>query len=191
MDKILERYAKIPAKQRYLLVSLIVVGMIAGYYFLYYTEDAAKLQQLKQQYATLESQRAEKQAYVDNMPKYEARHSELLQQLNAKRAQLPDAADVPQLLAQLGNKARQAGLTIDNFEPKGETKREFVAELAFAMAVKGSYHEIATFIDSVGRLDRIINTSGLTMESPKTVNKKVVVDAKFTLSTYRYLGEGK
>lgn len=191
MDKLLERYAKVPAKQRYLLITLLVAATVAGYYFLYYTDDAAKLGQLKQQYAQLESERAEKQAYVDNLAKYEARLNELQQDLNAARAQLPDAADVPQLLAQLGNKARQSGLMIDAFEPKGETKKEFVAELSFGMAVKGSYHEIATFIDSVGRLDRIVNTNGLIMEQPKTVNKKVVVDAKFTLSTYRFLGDTK
>ena len=57
------------------------------------------------------------------------------------------------------------------------------------MEVKGAYHEVATFIDSVGKLDRIVNVAGLSLENPKTVNKKIVVDAKFTLSTYRFIGE--
>ena len=189
MDKFLERYAKTPAKQRYALVAILVVGMAGGYYYFYHTEDAKKLSNLQQQYTGLEAERAEKQAYVDNLAKYEARLNELQQDLNVARSQLPDAADVPQLLAQLGNKARQSGLAISTFEPKGETVKDFVAELTFAMQVKGSYHEVGSFIDSVGKLDRIVNVAGLSLESPRTLNKKILVDAKFTLSTYRFIGE--
>jgi len=98
---------------------------------------------------------------------------------------------VPQLLAQLGNKARQSGLLIQSFEPKGETARDFVSEISFAMAVRGSFHEIATFVASVGKLDRIVNVTGLSMDTPKTVNKKIVVDSKFTLTTYRFIGSDK
>ncbi|MBI5508415.1 MAG: type 4a pilus biogenesis protein PilO [Deltaproteobacteria bacterium] len=189
MEKFLQHYAKIPAKQRYALAGLIAVAMVGGYYYLYHLDDTRRLSDLQQQYAKLEAERAEKQAYIDNLAKYEARLNELQQDLNKARAQLPDAADVPQLLAQLGNKARQSGLTIVNFEPKGESLREFVAELNFATQVKGSYHEVATFIDSVGKLDRIVNVSALSLETPKTVNKKILLDAKFTLSTFRFLGD--
>jgi type IV pilus assembly protein PilO len=189
MEKFLGRYSKIPAKQRYAIVGVLIVGMIAGYYYFYHVEDGKKLEERQEQYAKLEAERAEKQAYVDNLAKYEARLNELQQDLNVARSQLPDAADVPQLLAQLGNKARQSGLAIATFEPKGESVKDFVAELTFAMQVKGSYHEIGTFIDSVGKLDRIVNVAGLSLEAPKTVNKKILVDAKFTLSTYRFIGD--
>jgi type IV pilus assembly protein PilO len=189
MEKFLERYGKIPAKQRYAVMGVLVLGMIAGYYYFYHMEDGKKLGEMQQEYTKLEAERAEKQAYVDNLAKYEARLNELQQDLNVARSQLPDAADVPQLLAQLGNKARQSGLTIVNFEPKGESVKEFVADLTFAMQVKGSYHEVGTFIDSVGKLDRIVNVAGLSLENPKTLNKKILVDAKFTLSTYRFIGE--
>jgi type IV pilus assembly protein PilO len=189
MDKFLERYAKVPAKQRYAIVGLLVVGMIGAYYYFYHMEDVGKLEELQQQYTKLEADRAEKQAYVDNLAKYEARLNELQQDLNVARSQLPDAADVPQLLAQLGNKARQSGLAIASFDPKGESVKEFVAELTFGMQVKGSYHEIGTFIDSVGKLDRIVNVAGLSLDAPKTLNKKILVDAKFTLSTYRFIGD--
>ena len=129
MEKFLERYAKIPAKQRYALVGLIVIGIVGGYYYLYHIDDGNKLVEMQQTYTKLEAERAEKQAYVDNLAKYEARLNELQQDLNVARAQLPDAADVPQLLAQLGNKARQSGLAIASFDPKGESVKEFVAEL--------------------------------------------------------------
>ena len=94
---------------------------------------------------------------------------------------------MPQLLAQLDNRARQAGLAISRFEPKGETPKDFYAEINFAMDVRGSYHEIATFIDSVGKLDRIVNVMSIKMDAPVTANQKVVVRSDFTIKAYRFI----
>jgi type IV pilus assembly protein PilO len=188
MDKLVQQWSKVPPKQRYALVALIAVGLLAGYYYLYYGEASERVQALSEQYTTLESQRVEKQAYVDNLAKYEARINELQQQLNEARAKLPDQADVPQLLAQLGNKGRQLGLAIDRFQPGSETPAEFYATIAFAVEARGSYHEVGMFLDAVGSLDRIVNVTDISLTDPKTENQKVVVKSQFNLSTYRFLG---
>lgn len=188
MQELIDKFAKIPPKQRYALFALIAVGVVAGYWYLVHLDLTNNLEQLQGQYRTLEAERAEKQAYVDNLAKYEARLNELQQKLNRARAQLPDAADVPQLLAQLGNKGRQSGLIIEEFTPQGETITDFVGEITFAMKVKGSFHEIGTFIDAVTKLERIVNVTGISMRQPRVVNKKVVVSAQFSLKTYRFAG---
>ncbi len=190
MDKLVLQWSKLPPKQRWALVGLIAVGVLVGYYYLYYGEVSEKVTSLREQYQVLETQRAEKQAYVDNLAKYEARLNELQQDLNVARAQLPDAADVPQLLATLGNKARQSGLTINRFQPGADAPKEFYASIDFALEVRGSYHEVATFIDAVGKLDRIVNVTELSMTEPKTENQKAVVTSKFMLTTYRFVGGG-
>ena len=107
------------------------------------------------------------------------------------RARLPDNADVPQLLAQLGSHARSTGLFISEFKPMAEAGKGFYAEIPFGMTVRGSYHEIAMFLDSIAKLDRIINVTSLTMGSPETQNAKVVVNASFNLKTYRFTKAGK
>jgi len=189
MDELIERYSKIPPRQRYAMAALIALGLLGGYYYLFHLDQTARLEQLETQYRKIEADRAEKQAYVDNLARYEARLGDLQRNLNAARAQLPDDADVPQLLAQLGNKARQAGLEIDRFQPSGDATHGFYGEIAFAINVRGSYHEIGTFIDALGKLDRIINVSDLSMKNPKTVNQKVVVDGAFTIKTYRFIAD--
>lgn len=188
MDKLLDRWVKIPTMQRYGLALLIAVVEVGGYFWFFYREQDQQLKTQYAQYQKLENQRAEKQAYIDNLAKYEARLNELQQDLNMARALLPDDADVPQLLAQLGNKARQSGLVIEQFLPKSQTSRDFVEELGFAMSVRGSYHEIGMFIDSVGKLDRIVNVMNLSMTNPSTENQKVVVKGEFTIKTYRFVG---
>ena len=189
MEKLLEKYVGVPQKQRFLLVGLLAAGLLYGFYALYYEPTAASLESAHEEYGKVEAERAEKQAYVDNLARYEARLNELQQDLNVARAQLPDSADVAQLLAQLGNKGRQSGLVIDSFEPKAEAVRDFVGEIPFAVKVRGSYHEIGTFVDAVGKLDRIITVTGISLAAPKTENQKVVVDSSFVLKTYRFVQE--
>jgi type IV pilus assembly protein PilO len=187
VDELLARYSKVPIRRRLAAFGGIVVAVLAAHWFLIYSDQATELGNLEEQYTRLEQDRAEKQAYVENLQKYEARLTELQASLNLARSQLPDDPDVPQLLAQLGNKAKQAGLEIDRFEPKGEAPKDFYAEIIFDMKVHGSYHEIGTFLDAIGKLDRILNVTGLSMSNPRSVNQKIVVDCSFTIKTYRFM----
>jgi len=187
MADIFDRYAKTPPRQRYAVFGLVVALAIGAFYYVFYSGDVERLQGKEAENRKLEEERAEKQAYVDNLARYEARLSDMQRNLNAARAQLPDAADVAQLLAQLGNKARQAGMTIEKFEPQGETAKDFFAEIAFALTVRGSYQDITSFIDAVGKLDRIINVSDISIGTPKTQNKKVILNGTFRLKTYRFI----
>ena len=187
MDKLVERYANTAPRERYGAIAMLVVMIVGGFWYFLWDEQATHVSNLESQYRQLESERAEKQAYVDNLAKYEARLNELQESLNQAREQLPDDPDVPQLLAQLDNRARQAGLAISRFEPKGETAKDFYAEINFAMDVRGSYHEIATFIDSVGKLDRIVNVMSIKMDAPTTASQKVVVRSDFTIKAYRFI----
>ena len=106
-------------------------------------------------------------------------------------AKLPDSADVPQLLAQLGGRARQTGLAIDEFKPLDEKIKDFYAEIGFKMKARGSFHEVAMFSDSLIKLDRIINVSNLKLERPEDKNSKVVVSSSFDVKTYRFVGKKK
>ena len=140
----------------------------------------------EKEYREIEAQRAEKQAYLDNLTKYEARFKQLQEDLKIARSLLPDDPDVPQLLAKLGNEGRRAGLLIKTFQPKSEAQRQFFQEISFGMAVEGSYHEIANFIDSVGQLDRIVTVNNLSMGSPSFRNQKIVLTSSFDIKTYSY-----
>ncbi|MEO1173151.1 MAG: type 4a pilus biogenesis protein PilO, partial [Myxococcota bacterium] len=144
-------------------------------------------ERLIQQRGGLSQEKDKQVQYVQRIGQYEARFNQLQQDLNEARSQLPDEADVPQLLAQLDNAARQSGLSIENFAPTGENPKQFYSEVGVNMEVKGSYHEIATFVDAVGKMDRIVNVQDIQMTGPKVVNKKVVLQSKFAIKTYRFI----
>jgi len=189
MDELLKRYAAIPPAQRYLIVLLIIAALTGGHYYFIYDDQQRQLANFAKTLAKQQSVVNEKENIAQNRATYEAKLTQLQQQLDEARAKLPDNADVPQLLAQLGSRARQTGLAIESFEPQDEVNKGFYAEIPFKVKATGSYHEVAMFVDAIGKLDRIINVMNLTMDKPKTESSKVIVSATFDVKTYRFTSE--
>ena len=187
----INRYAKIEPRQRLLGFFLLLIVIFAVFWYFIYAGETQKLERVKRQQKQALTERNNAQDRVNEGVLHEKRLETLAQDLDSLRAKLPDDPDVPQLLAQLGARARQAGLEIDRFEPKGEQEKDFYAEIVFDMKVHGTYHETAAFIDSIGRMDRILNVTGLTLMSPRNVQQKVILDGAFTMKTYRFVDEHK
>ena len=55
--------------------------------------------------------------------------------------------------------------------------------------MQGNYHEIATFLDAVGRLRRIVNVNGLTFDTPRDQRGKVILTARFLATTFMFVDQ--
>ncbi len=75
----------------------------------------------------------------------------------------------------------------EQFEPQGELEAGFYARIPVKMAVKGNYHSIAVFFDKVAKLARIVNVTDIRLKSPKAVNKRVVLEAEFLATTFKFV----
>ena len=189
MEKLIERYLKIAPLQRLGAAALLTAGLAVAYYMLVFDGQRQELARIEENLQKAIAQAADKQNVTQHLRTYEERLAGLQSDLDRAKALLPDNADVPELLAQLGNISRLTGLQITNFNPKGEQLRDFYSEIAFDVAVVGSYHEIAMFIDQIGKLDRIMNVTDLSMQKPTTVAQRVVVDGRFLVKTYRFVSD--
>ncbi len=185
LSDLIGRYTQIPRRTRLSAVLGIAVAIVTLYFFLIDQDQQAVLSQAQQSLQHTESDRAEKFAYAANLSLYEARLKELTEKLSTARAMLPDTADVPQFLSQIGAIAREVNLVIERFEPQEEAALDFYAETRFAVQVRGSYHEVGAFLDRVSHMDRIVNVSDLAMEHPKVQNLRVVVSGTFLLRAFR------
>ena len=61
------------------------------------------------------------------------------------------------------------------FQPMPEIIRDFYAEVPFKLKVTGSFHEVATFFDRVGKLYRIVNIRNISMSDPTERSGKIVL----------------
>ena len=76
--------------------------------------------------------------------------------------------------------ALKAGIEVRRYTAKGITSKEYYSELPFEMELDGPYYSMLNFFDHVGKLERIVNVSGLLVSTVKKPS-----DAK-TKHTYNY-----
>ena len=190
MEKFLDDFAKIPQKQKLAGLLAIIVALGVAHFFLVFQDQSAKLVQRTQQFDKLNTDLVEKQAIAENLTKYREEVKRLEGELEKAKAFLPDTAELPAFMSQISSIATQAGLEVSRFEPLREDTRDFYARLPYKMRLTGSYHEVATFIDNIGRLERIVNVENLGMDKPNNKNKKFVLQTEFLVTTYRFVDTG-
>lgn len=156
MDKFLDRFADFPAKYKYLiLLGIVVVTVGAFYYFI--------VQEKQTEIASLESQLQQLQVELEKAKAFAARYDEFKEELRLvdlklKDAlkKLPEGKDIPNLLDQINESVIDAGLTINLFQPAGQSEKEFYSEVPVQIDVEGGYHNFASFADVISKMERIV-----------------------------------
>ena len=103
----------------------------------------------------------------------------------------PDQKELPDGLSSISLLGRESGLDILVFRQRPETYREFYAEVPVEMEVRGTYHQVAAFLDEVGRLDRIVNVSNIVVSNPEVENGDLLLKASSRVTTFRFLSEAE
>jgi type IV pilus assembly protein PilO len=143
-------------------------------------EEVAKLTSEINIQQRIKRQLPEARRYVDTLENKLAK---------AKR-ELPEQREIPSLLSSVSDLAKDAGLEVQLFKPSPENYREFYAEVPVSVVVNGTYHEVASFFDEVGRLSRIVTISDISFKEPKLSKEHgAKLQALCTATTFRFLDE--
>ena len=187
MDEIIDKVLKAPPLQRWGgLAALLVVLTILNFIFLVRPELGTLENQAAQQRA-LDSQLQEKSEIAQNLNERRREMDVLQQKLDEALAELPESADVDELLAQLNEIGRKSGLEISTVEPAPEESAQIYVKIPIKMALTGNYHEIAMFLQSLANLRRIVNVNNIQLGSPTLKSEKVVLNSSFVATTFRFL----
>jgi len=177
----------------------VKIGIVAGaigaiviiYLSMFFWPLREEMAVLEKQAADLSAGIAEAKKIVANLPQFEARVAELDAELNKALAELPDKKEIPDLLSRISDKAKDAGLDIKLFRPQDEIKRDFYAEVPVQLEVYGTYHQVATFFDEVGHLQRIVNLNEFAMSEPVTEENRVNLKTTAVATSFRFLEESE
>ena len=181
-------FSKVPTKQKIVLVLLVCVMIGAGYYYLFYTATAAQITSQESKLAALNSKIKEQEVIARNLRSFQAEVKRLEDQLGVLLEQLPNSAEIPNLLRNVSDLGKESGLDFVKFAPKDESKKDFYAEIPVSITVNGDYHSFAQFADKVAHLPRIVNISNIDFTSPKAgPDASVAVKVSCTATTYRFL----
>jgi type IV pilus assembly protein PilO len=198
MDQLIERIAKAPLGLKVGVVAGALVLLTALSYFVFslpygpsVSEVETRIKRTVTEQARLERDYTEKQAIANDLNRFRKEKELLEQRLSEALAELPEDKNIDELLQLFQDRAQKAGLEIATITPEPERAEGFYARIPIPMTVTGNFHEIATFFDSLGRLQRIVNVSDINMSSPKDVGGKVVLDAKFMVTTFMFVNQAK
>ncbi len=196
MEILIDKIMSWPKWQRALAWVGSLVLIVWLFWWLSYSGLVKELKTMQEERARLISQINTEERLARELPRARAAVQELDRQLREVMKELPDKAEIPTLLSSISGLAKDAGLDVSLFKPKPEVIQDFYAEVPVAISVEGGFHQVATFFDEVGRLDRIVNLSDIIMIDPVVqIEKKEVKEVRLktscTATTFRYLDEAE
>ncbi|HXX30693.1 MAG TPA: type 4a pilus biogenesis protein PilO [Myxococcaceae bacterium] len=189
MDELINRLLKAPPLYRWGGVAVAVVLITLANFLLFVNpvEGAITGQQVRQR--LLDAQLQEKSEIAQNLNERRREMDVLQQKLDEALSELPEEADVDELLAQLNDVGRKSGLEISTVEPTTEQPAQIYVRIPIRMSVTGNYNEVALFLQEVANMRRIVNVNNLRLSTPQVRAEKVVLTADFIATAFRFLDQ--
>ncbi|MCL2315048.1 MAG: type 4a pilus biogenesis protein PilO [Proteobacteria bacterium] len=175
-----------------LCMSLLLTG-VSYYFFVMPVEDKIKRQNVQK--VQFEKALVEKQKAPENLRKLQEEMVQLESGFKLALEELPDEKDIDELLWQLSEVARRAGLDIAQIEPLREIPVGFFAKIPVRMTLRGNFQELSLFFQKTSQMRRIVNISNIRLSKASlsksdaaTASSSPILKADFLANTFRFLG---
>jgi type IV pilus assembly protein PilO len=189
MDELINNLLKAPPLYRWGGLAVVVVLLTLANFFLFVNPLEGTIQQEQARQRALDAQLQEKSEIAQNLNERRREMDVLQQKLDEALSELPEQADVDELLAQLNDVGRKSGLEIATVEPTAEQPAQIYVKIPIRMSVTGNYNEVALFLQEVANMRRIVNVNNIRLTSPQVRSEKVVLSADFIATAFRFLDQ--
>ena len=169
-----------------LILVVIVLAILGLSYYLFIGDQRTELERAESRELQLRDEFEDKQERAANLQAYEDQLEEMERMFASLLELLPSSAEIPSLLVDISQTGLQAGLEIELFEPRGENRRDFYAEVPIRLRVRGDYEDLAEFVSGVSALPRVVTMHNMHIR-PGDSDNDLLMDA--VARTYRYLEE--
>ncbi len=190
-----------PFAVKVLAIASLCAIILAGGAWFEYKKQWPQLELARAEERELRSQIQVKAAKAANLEAYSEQLAEMQKTFGTMLRQLPNKAEVADLLIDISQTGLASGLEFELFKPQNEIPKDFYAELPINIRVTGSYHEFGEFVSGLAALPRIVTLHDIDIkpieEKARTNDPAPESDEvdrlimQVTANTYRYLEEGK
>lgn len=163
---------------------VLALGGVGAFYYYYEGPARADVVARQTQLVALRADINTGYATAKRLPEFRGQVAELEARLENLKSVLPDAKDAADLLRRLQTVAVQSNLTIKGFKPSPTITKQLHAEWPIALELDGTYHNLATFFDRVGKFTRIINISGLDVKAKDRPDSNSTITADCVATTF-------
>lgn len=181
------------------IVFLAVSMLLVWYFVIGANGNLPDLRKAEAEQRSLWGTFDEKQRKAANLEAYRQQLAEIERTFGAMLRQLPGKTEVPSLLVDISQTGLAAGLQERLFQPGGENKKDFYAELPIKITLTGGYHEFGLFVSGIAALPRIVTLHDIEITRSATRAQtrgrapapSDQLTMNLTAKTYRYLEEGE
>ena len=177
-----------PAPIKRALAAIVGILLLVGAYYGFMTTKYESLEKLRQTEAKLKVEFMEKESQASLLEQYQEQLAEMEKSLGDLLRQLPDQAEVANLLVDVSQTGLASGLEFELFQPQVEVPQDFYTELPIRVRVVGGFHEMGVFAGGLAALPRIVTLHDIKITSSKGNTSQLTMDA--LAKTYRYSLEG-
>src|SRR6476660_7429684 len=176
----MENFSELSSIKQWGLLVLGAAVLTGAAYFTTFKSKAAENEAAKQVLDAKVRENAELESYRPKLAEIERQLASLKQQLEIERKIVPDEKEVPGFMKMMNAEAARAGVELRRYTARPSESKDFYTELPFEVELDGPYYSMLNFFDNVGKLERIVNVSGLLVATTKKPT-----DAK-AKHTYQY-----
>lgn len=164
---------------------VLLAGAGCGAFYYYYEMPArAEMKGREQQLTSLRADIKKGLDTARKLPEFRSQVGELEGRLENLRAVLPEEKDAADLLRRLQTVAAQSNLEIHSFHPNPIVTKQLHAEWPITLELFGTYHNLATFFDRVGKFTRIINITGVDIKGRERPAPNLTITATCIATTF-------
>lgn len=176
------------------VVLLFLIAASAGYWYFVWKAKRPELLEARAKETELWTTLEGKARKAANLQAYKDQLAEMEKSFGAMLRQLPNRTEVPNLLVDISQTGLAAGLEERLFQPQGENRKDFYAELPIAIRLTGTYHEMGNFASGIAALPRIVTLHDIEIVPAGQARGSAGgapgdLTLNVTAKTYRYLDE--
>jgi type IV pilus assembly protein PilO len=164
---------------------VVVVILSCGLFYWYYEKDARVEMEVRvKQLEALRADITKGRATASKLPQFRAQVGDLESRLSNLREVLPEEKDVADLLRRMQTVAVQSNLKIKGFKPSPVVTKQLHAEWPITLELDGTYHNLAIFLDRVGKFTRIVNITDLQVRGKDKAEPNSTITATCVATTF-------
>ena len=167
LEPFFDKIEKLSQLHRILISSGIFLLVIGLFVWLLYMPKYKTISKLETDLQKLQNQLRKAKADARDLKKFQDKMKKAEARFRLAKKSLPEKEEIPSLLSSISQSGQDSGLEFLLFQPKGERRKDFYAEIPVNIRVKGQFHNVALFFDKVARLPRVVNIRNIKINPGK------------------------
>jgi type IV pilus assembly protein PilO len=168
---------------------ILAVVIFALAYFIYFSPQNAKLQDLRAERIKVENEVKDLKQKKKELDKIEAELVVMTAQLKGLESIIPQRREQADILRQIQQLAYDARLDVTNFTQQKEINKEFYAEWPIVVQINGTYHNLGTYFDRLSQYSRLFTIDKFQIKALNRQTDLSTISANWTAKTYLFLEE--